>query len=254
VIARGDIYYGAAAGLFPALRDGGSAFEHVHGTGLFDYLASHPDKEAEFQGSMMARSRQEAAAVIAAYDFEGFRRVVDVGGGYGILLSAILTATPTLRGLLFERPEVVDRAREQLSTRGLLSRCDVVAGDFFVSVPAEGDAYVLSRVIHDWDDAAAARILANCRAAMAANAKLLLVEAVVPPRAHEQPGAIRMDLHMLTLLRGRERTVGEYQALLGEAGLELQRVVPALAAAGLCVLEAATRSPRPGRDGQRGPR
>jgi hypothetical protein len=239
VIARGDIYYGAAAGLLSALRDGGSAFEHVHGMGLFEYLARHPDQGAAFQSSMVTRSRQEAAAVTAAYDFGAFRRLVDVGGGYGVLLSAILAATPALRAVLFDRPEVVDRAREQLAADGMLARCDVVAGDFFTSVPPGGDVYVLSRVIHDWDDVAAIRILTSCREAMPDHATLLLVEAVMPRRAGEQPGAVRMDLHMLTLLRGRERTVREYQAMLDAAGLELRRVVPALSTVGLCVLEAA---------------
>ena len=246
VIARGDIYYGAAAGLLPALRHGGSAFEHVHGMGLFDYLARHPDKGAEFQSSMVTRSRQEAAAVTVAYDFGAFRRLVDVGGGYGILLSAILAATPALRGVLFDRPEVVERARERLAAEAVLARCDVVAADFFTSVPAGGDAYVLSRVIHDWDDAAAIQILTRCREAMPDGATLLLVEAVLPRRAREQPGAVHMDLHMLTLLHGRERTVREFQAVLAAAGLELRRVVPALPAAGLWVLEAA-KTPGTGR-------
>jgi hypothetical protein len=239
VIARGDIYYGAAAGLRSALQYGGIAFEHVHGMGLVDYLAWHPDKGDAFQSSMVTRSRQEAAAVTAAYDFGAFRRLVDVGGGYGILLSAILAATPALRAVLFDRPGVIDRAREQLAAVAMLARCDVIAGDFFTAVPAGGDAYVLSRVIHDWDDAAAIRILTNCREAMPDHAALLLIEAVMPQRAREHPGAVRMDLHMLTLLHGRERTVREYRAMLEAAGLELRRVVPALSTAGLCVLEAA---------------
>jgi hypothetical protein len=190
---------------------------------------------------MVTRSRQEAAAVTAAYDFGPFRRLVDVGGGYGILLSAILAATPPLRGVLFDRPEVVERARERLAAEGVLARCEVIAGDFFASVPPRGDAYVLSRVIHDWDDAAAIRILTSCRASMPDDATLLLVEAVLPRRAREQPGAVRMDLHMLTLLHGRERTVDEFRTVLAAAGLDLRRVVPALPAAGLCVLEAAPR-------------
>jgi hypothetical protein len=187
---------------------------------------------------MVTRSRQEAAAVTAAYDFGAFRHLVDVGGGYGILLSAILAATPALRAVLFDRPEVVDRAREQLAADGVLARCDVMAGDFFSSVPAGGDGYLLSRVAHDWDDAAAIRILSNCREAMPDHATLLLVEAVLPRRARARPGAVRMDLHMLTLLHGRERTVREFQSVLEAAGLELRRVVPALTAAGLCILEA----------------
>jgi O-methyltransferase domain len=129
-----------------------------------------------------------------------------------------------------------------LRADGMLSRSEVVAGDFFASVPAGGDAYLLSRVIHDWDDAASIRILTTCREAMHDHARLLLIEAVMSQRAREQPGAVRMDLHMLTLLRGRERTAREYQALLAATRFEFRRVVPALPAVGLCVLEASCAS------------
>jgi hypothetical protein len=239
VIARGGIYYGAAAGLVAALQRGGSAFEHVHGMGLFEYLAQHTDQGMEFQHSMVARSRQEAAAVVATYDFGRFRQLVDVGGGYGVLLTAILGAVPTLRGVLFDRPVVAAQARERLGATGFLNRCEVVAGDFLEHVPAGGDAYLLSRVIHDWDDQAAVRILANCRTAMRDGATLLLIESVMGARARQQPGAVRMDLHMLTLLHGCERTAREYEDLLRAAGLHLWKVTPVLPAAGLAILEAA---------------
>jgi hypothetical protein len=239
IVARGDVYYAATAGLLDAVRHGGTAFERVHGLSFFDYLGQHPELGAAFQGSMTDRSRQEAADVVAAYEFGRFGRLVDVGGGHGILLEAILTATPRLHGVLLDRPPVAEAAQNRLASAGLAERCTFVPGDFFAAVPPGGDAYLLSRVVHDWGDDEAIRILARCRAAMADHATLLLVEAILPERAKDRPAAIRMDLHMLALLHGQERTVAEYGRLLGAAGLRLARVVPTRSPAGLGVIEAA---------------
>jgi hypothetical protein len=239
IVARGDVYYAAAAGLLDAVRHGGSAFERVHGQGFFEYLSRHPEVGDAFQGSMADRARREAADVIAAYDFGRFERLVDVGGGHGILLEAILEAAPRCRGVLLDKSPVVARARERLEGAGLAGRCTFVPGDFFAAIPPGGDAYLLSRVIHDWDDAAAVRILAGCRAAMGDGGTLLLVEAILPERAREQPAAIRMDLNMLMLMPGRERTGEEYEALLGAARFRLARVVPTGSLAGVSVVEAA---------------
>ena len=138
---------------------------------------------------------------------------------------------------------MVERAREQLKMAGLAGRCEFIAGDFFAAVPPDGDAYVLSRVIHDWDDEAAVRILSNCRRAVRHGGTLLLIEAVLPEHAREQPAAIRMDLHMLALLHGRERTAAEYERLLGAAGFRLGRVVPTKSPAGVSVIEAMPAPP-----------
>jgi hypothetical protein len=173
---------------------------------------------------MAVRSQREAGAVVEAYDFGGFSRLVDVGGGPGVLLRAVLDAHPTLDGLLFDRPEVVTG-----------TSLPAVGGDFFDAVPAGADAYLLSRVIHDWNDDDAVAVLSCCRRAMPQHATLLLVEAVLPVRAVDDPEAIRMDLHMLALLGGRERTAAEYTALLAAAGLALNRIIPT--AAGVSVLE-----------------
>ena len=156
---------------------------------------------------MAARSAREADAVVAAYDFGPFRRLVDVGGGPGVLLRAILAANPGVDGLLFDRPEVVAGAT-----------LPALGGDFFIAVPAGADAYLLSRVIHDWPDADAVAVLRSCRRAMPRSATLLLVEAVLPELAADDPEAIRMDLHMLALLRGRERTASEFADLLAAGG------------------------------------
>jgi hypothetical protein len=238
VIVRGELYYEAAAGVLQTVREGGVAFEHVHGEPFFDHLAREPEVEAAFQASMAGRAAQEAGDVVAAYDFAGVRRLVDVGGGQGVLLAAILRSAPQLRAVLVDRPMVIERAQAWLAQEQLGERCELVPGDFFASVPDGGDAYLLSRVIHDWDDEDARRILVTCARAMTAASRLLLVEAIVPERAQDRPEAVRMDLHMLMLLGARERTEAEFRRLLGGAGFEVRRVVPTRSPAGLSVIEA----------------
>jgi SAM-dependent methyltransferase len=239
VLARGEVYYQAAAGTVAAVRHGGTAFEHVHGDRFFDHLRRHPEQEAAFQASMTARSEQEAGDVVAAHDFGGFGRLVDVGGGHGILLGAILRSAPDLHAVLVDQPAVVEEGRRRLVAEGVADRCRLVPGDFFAEVPAGADAYVLSRVLHDWTDDDARRVLAACRAAMGPGSRLLTVEAIPPERAADQPAVIRMDLHMLVLLGARERTEAEFRRLLAGAGFEVRRVVPTRSVAGLSVIEAA---------------
>jgi hypothetical protein len=246
IIGRGELFYGAAAGLIAAVQHGGVAFERIHGFDYYDYLNQHPELGAAFQAAMTDRSRREAADVVAVYDFGTFERVVDVGGGQGVLLEAILKAAPRPRGVLFDQPPVVEQAAERLATAGLADRCDFVPGDFFTGVPPGGDAYLLSRVIHNWDDEAALRILTNCRAAIGDRGFVLLVEAVLPELAREQPAAIRTDLVMLTLVHGRERTGAEYERLLRAAGFRLTRIVPTGSPVGISVIEA-TPGPLPDR-------
>lgn len=238
IVARAEVYYHATAGLLDSLRDGGTAFERAYGARFFDHLDHHPDAAAVFHASMAGRAEREARDVVAAYDFTRLRRLVDVGGGSGVLLAAIMRAAPSLHGVLTDRPEAIAEARRRLEADGLASRAECLAGDFFDAVPPGADAYLLSRVIHDWDDAHAARILANCRTAMPDHGRLLVVEAILPRRAREAPAAIRMDLHMMILFGGRERTEQEYRRLLADAGLALRRIVPTASSAGLSVIEA----------------
>jgi hypothetical protein len=237
-VVRGELYYQAAAGTLAAVRRGGTAFEQVYGDRFFDYLARHPEQEASFQASMSGRAEQEAGDVVAAYDFGGLGRLVDVGGGYGILLGAVLRAAPELQAVLVDQPGVVEQARRRLEAEGVAGRCELVAGDFFGSVPDGADAYLLSRVLHDWVDDDARRLLATCRSAMGQGSRLLIVEALLPERARDQPAVIRMDLHMLVLLGAHERTETQYRRLLGETGFRVARVVPTASPAGLSVLEA----------------
>jgi SAM-dependent methyltransferase len=225
VAARGELYYGAGAGLLEAVHRGGTPFERVHGRPFFDHLAGDPDRLAAFSASMAGRSAHEAAAVVAAYDVSRWRSVVDVGGGTGALLRAIRDRAPGADLVLLDRPEVV-------AGSGL----PAVAGDFFEAVPAGADAYLLSRVLHDWDDRDALRILRTCQAAMRPDSVLVIVEAILPERAVDDPAAVRMDLHMLVLLGGRERTMTEYDVLLEAAAL--RRAAQVRTDAGVQVLEA----------------
>ena len=205
-VARGELYYEAAAGLLDAVRDGGVAFERCHGRSFFDHLRENPAAEAAFHASMAGRARQEAQDVVDAYDFGGLHRLVDVGGGNGVLLASALQANQALVGTLLDRPAVIPAAQAHLDGAGVGERARCVAGDFFDDVPDGADAYLLSRVLHDWDDADAGRILAVCRRRMAAHSRLLVVDAILPERAADAPAAIRMDVHMLLLFGARERT------------------------------------------------
>lgn len=221
------------------MQHGGVAFDRIYGMDFFEYLNQHPQQGAAFHTNMTDRSRREAADVVAAYDFGEFERLVDVGGGQGVLLEAILTAAPRTRGILMDQQTAVEEARKRLIGTEVLDRCTFVPGDFFVEVPPGGDAYVLQRVIHDWDDESAVRILANCRAATGNNCTLLLVEAVLPELAREHPSVTQMDLMILMLGTGRERTEVEYEQLLGAAGFRLARIVPTASQVGICLIEAA---------------
>jgi ubiquinone/menaquinone biosynthesis C-methylase UbiE len=239
-IVRGQLYYLGAAGLIDAVRHGGAAFEHHHGEPFFDHLSRNPEQEAAFHASMEDRALQEAEHVVEAYDFSAFTQVADVGGGNGVLLAAILRSAPELTATLLDREAVIPRAQERLDAAGVGSRAKCTAGDFFQEAPAGADAYVLSRVLHDWDDADAVRILQTCRRQMDAGDRLLVVEAVLPERAVDNPATIRMDVHMLLLFGdARERTEAEYHQLLRQAGLRPLRRTDTRSPAGLAVIEAA---------------
>jgi len=238
LLARGELYYRAAGGLLDAVRDGGIPFERVHGEPFFAHLDRHPDRQSAFEASMAARSEREARDVVAVYEFDQLHTLVDVGGGRGVLLAAILESAPSLRGALVDRPDAVQAARARFAALGLNDRCECIVGDFFTGLPRGADAYLLSRVLHDWDDERAVRILSTCRAAMPADGRLLLVEAISPERAVDCPEAVRMDLHMLILFGTRERSEAEYRRLLADAGLTLHQIAPTESSAGLSVLEA----------------
>jgi hypothetical protein len=214
--------------LLSSVRMGDPAFARIFGSQVFDYYAHHPDAAALFQEAMNEIAALTAPAVAAAYDFSDVETVVDVGGGYGALLTAILQAQPHVQGVLFEAPTVTEEAARRLETAGVAARCSVAGGDFFESVPAGGDAYLLQFILHDWDDAHALIILRNCRRAMGPQSRLLLIETLIPPDDTPTLGKL-MDLEMLVICGGREREESEYHALLAAAGFTYLRTIPTLA-------------------------
>jgi hypothetical protein len=216
------------------VRTGETADERVLGMGMFDYLAKHPEEGAIFDAAMTDFRRQFTGAVMAAYDFSGIRRLVDVGGGHGFFLTCVLLANPAMTGVLFDQPHVVEGGRAALAEAGLGERCEVVGGDFFVSVPAGADAYLLSWIIHDWDEERGLAILRNCREAIAPDGRLFLLECVLPEGDEPHFGKV-LDIFLMPL-GGIERTEAEYADLLARAGFHLKRVVPTMAP--ISVLEA----------------
>ena len=204
-----------------SIRTGRAAFERVHSAPFFRYLAENPEDAAIFNGAMSSMPSY-LAGIVGAYDFSKFRRIVDVGGGYGALLAAILEANPQARGVLLDLPPVVAGA-SALRREGIADRCELVAGDFFDGVPEGGDAYLLKGIIHDWNDEAAVEILRRCRQAIRPDGTLILLETVLT--GSDEPGRALMDVLMMVLTSGRERTELEFRSLLRDASFSLTRVI-----------------------------
>jgi SAM-dependent methyltransferase len=227
LLESADFFQQAWADLDTAVQTGTPAAEHALGMPFYHYMASHARVGAIFQQAMAEASQLAADAVVAAYPIAPDARVVDVGGGYGTLLTAILQAHPTVRGILFDRPEVVAGARARLDAAGVLDRCELIGGDFFTAVPGGGDIYILSRVLMDHDDTYSRQILQNCHDAMAENGRLLLIQQVLPDTISDAglyDGAMS-DLNMLIFLPGSERTLTEYRALLSATRFAITSVV-----------------------------
>jgi ubiquinone/menaquinone biosynthesis C-methylase UbiE len=204
-----------------AVRTGRSAFEHVHGRSLFEYLADHPDEAALYDEAVDAFTTAQAVALAQQDVLDDVRTVVDVGGGRGTLLLELLRHRSGLNGVLFERSAVLERARARFEAEGLQARCRFVEGDFFSAVPPDADAYVLKHVLHNWDDVRAEAILRRCAEAAAPGGRVLVVEALLLP-GNVRDGARLMDLEMLALTGGgRERSKPEFRRLLSSAGLQL---------------------------------
>jgi DNA-binding HxlR family transcriptional regulator len=210
--------------MLDAVKTGKLAFEQVFGMQPFPYLVEHPELAKIFDNAMTSFSLLTAPAVTAAYDFSSIKTLVDVAGGHGLLISSILKANPHMRGVLFDMPTVIAGAGPLIEEAGVADRCEKVAGDFFASVPKGGDAYIMKHIIHDWDDARALTILRNCHQAMTEGGKLLLVEVVLPGGNEPSFGKI-MDIEMMLLPGGTERTEAEYKELFAAAGFRLTRIV-----------------------------
>ena len=207
------------------MRTGESGVQASFGKSLFDFLAGEPVHSARFNEAMVGMHGAVAPAVVAAFDFSRFKSVVDVGGGKGALLAAILKAHPALRGVLFDLPETGDDAGAYLAAAGLGARCAFQAGDFFQAVPAGHDAYLLAHVLHDWNDDQAIAILRKCREAIPAGGRLLIIEAVLPDGDAPHHGKL-MDLLMLTITGGAERGADQFANMLTRSGFRLAKVHP----------------------------
>ena len=209
--------------MYEAVVTGRPAFERIFGSNLFDHLAAHPDDSSIFDAAMSSHSTL-ISTILAAYDFSRFDRIVDVGGGRGELLLGILSAYPKLQGVLYDLPTVVAGVAAA-GTGPVASRCEVVGGDFFKRVPEGADAYLLKQIIHSWNDEDASRILKNCRRAIKNDGTLLIMGDVLRQSSKPDPNGGLMDMMMLVLSPGQERTEEEYRALLEHAGFSLTRVI-----------------------------
>ena len=226
----GEWFWRSWGDLLYSVQTGHPAFEHQFGMQVFEFWGQHPEAGAIHHAFFTAMARLATAPLVAAYDYGRFGTIVDVGGNVGPLLAGILQAHPGVRGVLFDLPYVVADAAPVLAEAGVADRCAVAGGDFFDSVPAGGDAYVLKYIVHDWDDERAVAILRRCREAMGPGAVVLLIEQVLPERLEAGAAAwqaARLDLQMLVLTSGgRERTESGFRRLLADAGFELRRVIP----------------------------
>jgi hypothetical protein len=223
-IMMGGELHAAWGELLHSVRTGEPGFQKRFGMPFFQYMTKHPVRQSIYDAAMTGVHGGETEPMIDSYDFAAFQSVVDVGGGNGLVLAAILKRHPTIQGILFDLPAVADRARSTILESGVSDRLRIEGGDFFSSVPVGADAYVLRHIIHDWEDSEAISILRQCREAVAPGGKILVVETVIPP-GNEPSFGKWLDLMML-LVAGRERTEEEYGRLFSAAGLKMNRVIP----------------------------
>ena len=221
----GEEHYPAWGELMHSVRTGEIAFDQAFGEPVWEFLGKNPENARIFNNAMSGMTAQAEAALHAAYRFEGIKTIMDVGGGHGGLITSILERNPAMRGILFDSPQVVEGAQPKLEAAGITDRCQTVGGNFFESVPSGADAITMKWIIHDWNDQQAIAIMKNCARALPENGKLILVEAVVPP-GDEMHFAKFIDLNMLVMTGGKERTEEEFRQLYEASGFELGRIVP----------------------------
>ncbi|HJY83204.1 MAG TPA: methyltransferase [Candidatus Binatia bacterium] len=218
-------HYSAWGEVLHSVKTGEIAFDHLFGMNVWQYHTQHPEVAQLFDAAMANFTAAVTAAILASDDFSSIGTLVDVGGGDGGLMAAILKAHPQVKGILFDAPHIVAGARRRMETEGLAERCEISAGSFFVSVPSGGDTYVLKNIIVDWDEERSVKILPNCHRPMAGQGKLLVIEPVILPGAEHARGQF-IDLVMLVMTGGRGRTEAEHRALLAAAGFRLTRLIP----------------------------
>src|SRR5688500_16869512 len=223
VAIMGAEHYDAWRNLSHSVKTGVTAFDHTFGKDVWAHFAENPTSARNFDQAMVDFSEGVNAALLKAYNFSGIKHLVDVGGGHGGLIAAVLKNYPTIQGTLFDQPYVVNAAIKNLQKHGVETRCARAGGDFFDSVPAGADAYILKFIIHDWDDARSVKILTSVRRAIQEKGKLLLVDCVIPEGNAPDMGKM-MDVNMLVMTGGRERTEAQFSALLTASGFRLTKV------------------------------
>jgi O-methyltransferase len=223
-----------------SVETGKPAVEHVYGKPAFDAIFGDPEIACDFNDAMSCFSRMIAPALLEAYDFSGVGTMVDIAGGHGAVLCEVLSRYPKMHGILFDMPNVIQEANCHICNLKMDARCQTISGDFFEQIPAGGDAYYMQHIIHDWDDEPALKILGNCRRAMegSADGVLLIVDGVVPQNSEPHMSKL-LDLEMLLMPGGRERTEPEWHELMSTGGFEITRIVPMKAAES--VIEARVR-------------
>src|SRR5262249_37120344 len=221
----GEEHYQAWGELLYSIQTGKTAFDKVYGMPVFDFLSQHPEQAKTFDEAMVGVHGRETAAMLEVYNFADSGVLADIGGGNGSLLITVLKKYPKLKGVLYDLPGVAERAKANIEAAGLAGRCQVIGGSFFKAVPVAADAYLMRHIIHDWDDEKCLTILRNVHQAMGADGKLLLIEGVVPP-GNDPSFTKLLDLAMLVIPGGKERTEGEYRQLFDAAGFTLTRIVP----------------------------
>lgn len=234
LLMLGEVHQGSWEDVMHTATTGESAFQHRFGMDLWQYCAQHTEHARLFTAAMACFTTTYIKDLLSSYSFAAFKKIVDVGGGDGSLLIGILQANRELQGVVFDLPQVVARAKQRIDEAGLTDQCIASGGDATMEVPRGGDAYILSRVIHDWDDDNARKILVSCRQALTAGGRILVIERAMPDSVKERaslPASLLSDinltdLNMMVMTTGRERTIKEYQSLFVQAGLDLVRIIP----------------------------
>ena len=224
IAEMGEVHYAAWGNIMHSVRTGEIAFDNHFGMDIWQYFQKDPEKAENFNRYMAASSELLNQAISTQYDFSSYKKLIDVGGGIGGMISAILDKNPGLNGAIYDAPSVVEQAKGFLASRGLSDRCETIAGDFFQSVPAGGDIYSMRWILHDWEDSKSITILENIKNVLPASGKLVLAEAVVP-EVGEPHFSKFFDLIMLTMTGGRERTEKEWGTLLKRAGYRIDRII-----------------------------
>jgi len=224
-IAQLGDHFNAWGNLVYSIKTGRIAFDNIEGMSVWKYYEMNPDEGVNFMKAMTGLTGAVIQHVLPVYDFSGFKTIVDVGGGNGALLMAVLDKAPQAKGIVFDEEYVVEETKKTIQQKGYDNRCETAAGSFFEFIPANADAYLMKMVLHDWNDEQCLQILNNCNKAMRPGSKLLVLDAVIPEGNEPHPGKF-MDINMLAMTGGRERTEKEFATLFAQAGLKLLKVIP----------------------------